>query len=222
MLFYKFKSAQDAIYALDIAIHERLFCADYAALNDPFEGQFRTVTGGTNLGFTPLTKEGLPRPSSTIVFSNLASLPLSGPTRVCSLSDRWHDVRMWALYADSFRGMAFEFEIDPNDPQLHQVVYSRELPKIHTGLLSSPATIDALTRKTRHWKYESEWRFISAEPYISLPGRLTRILLGSRVSPTVRDALLKVARDHTRIFMVGLDPAGVRMTLDQELPRVLP
>lgn len=221
MLFYKFKSAQDAHYALDIAKHERLFCADYAALNDPFEGQFRTAIGGTNLGFTPLTKEGLPR-TSKIVFSALADLPLSGPTRVCSLSDRWHDVRMWALYADSFRGMAFEFEIDPNDPQLHQVVYSREFPKIPTGLLSSPTTIDALTRKTRHWKYESEWRFISDETYISLPGRLTRILLGSRILPTVIDALLKVACDHTKIFMVGLDPAGVRMTLERELPRLPP
>ncbi|MFG6109837.1 DUF2971 domain-containing protein [Stenotrophomonas nematodicola] len=219
MLLYKFKSAQDVLYALDIAMHEQLFCSDYAALNDPFEGQFRTASGGTNLGFTPLTKEGRPS-ASKIIFSNLASHPLSGPTRVCSLSDRWRDVRMWALYADSFRGMAFEFDVDPNDPQVHQVAYSREFPKIPTGLLSSPETIDALTRKTRHWKYESEWRFISAETYISLPGRLTRILLGSRISPTVRDALLKVACAHTRIFMVGLDPAGVRMTLEQELLRV--
>lgn len=216
MLLYKFKSAQDALYALDIAIHERLYCAAYSDLNDPFEGQFRALVAPA--GFMQFG-QGFGAQSARLIYSDLATNSLSGPSRACSLSAAWHDVRMWALYADSFRGMAFEFEIDENTPELHQVTYATELPKLNIGLLMPSETIEALTHKTTHWRYESEWRFISARTYIDLPGKLTKILLGSRVSETVREAVLKVAPSQTVVQMVDLDPEGVRMSLGRRLDR---
>lgn len=216
MLLYKFKSAQDSLYALDIAIHERLFCANYTDLNDPFEGQFRAVVAPA--GFMQFG-QGFGQQSGRMIYSDLTTSSLSGPSRVCSLSAAWHDVRMWALYADSFRGMAFEFEIDENEPELHQVTYATELPKLNIGLLMPSETIEALTHKTTHWDYESEWRFISHRTYINLPGKLNRILLGSRVSDTVREAVLKVAPSHCIVQMVGLNPEGVSMSLGHQLER---
>lgn len=219
MLLYKFKSAQDALYSLDIAIHERIFCAPYASLNDPFEGQFRTLIGDPSLGFPSLFTHGFGQQNSRVAYSGLDTIALEGPSRVCSLSADWRDVRMWALYADSFRGLAFEFDVSPDEPELHQVVYGAELPKLNVGLLMPSDTIDALTHKTEHWSYETEWRYISEREYIDLPGRLRKIYLGSRVAPAVRDAVLKVAPSHTKVHLVGLDPVNVRMTLGPELPR---
>jgi hypothetical protein len=219
MLLYKFKSAQDALYALDIAIHERIFCAPYAMLNDPFEGQFRTLIGDRSLGFPSIFTHGFGRQNSRVAYTDLGSMPLSGPSRVGSLSADWRDVRMWALYADSFRGLAFEFEVEPDEPELHQVLYGRELPKLNVGLLMPSETVDALTHKTEHWSYETEWRYISEREYIDLPGRLRSIYLGSGVTAAVRDAVLKVAPSHTKVHLVGLDPVNVQMKLGPELPR---
>jgi len=170
-------------------------------------------------GLGPLFAHGFNHQYSRVVYSGLHDIQLSGPSRVCSLSAEWRDVRMWALYADSFRGLAFEFDMDPLEPELHQVSYRSELPKLNTGLLMLSETIDALTHKTDHWDYETEWRFISERQHIQLQGRLRSILLGNRVSPTVRDAVLKVAPSHTTVQMVELDPAGVCMALGPELPR---
>lgn len=222
MLLYKFKSAQDALYALDIAIHERMFCAPYHDLNDPFEGQFRTLIADRSKGFESLFTHGFGPQDTRIVYTGLDRMPLTGPSRVCSLSEEWKDVRMWALYADSFRGMAFEFDIEAAEPELHQVSYERELPKLNIGLLMSSETIDALTHKTHHWDYETEWRFISDRKYIELPGRLRSILLGNRVSDAVREAVLKVAPSHTTVRMVDLDPAGIHMALGPALIRPQP
>lgn len=104
MLLYKFKSAHDALYALDIAIHERLYCAPYSDLNDPLEGQFRTLLADRSKGLGSLFAHGFNQQYSRVVYSGLHDIQLSGPSRVCSLSAEWRDARMWALYADSFRG----------------------------------------------------------------------------------------------------------------------
>lgn len=218
MRLYKFKGVADALYALDIAIHERLYCAKYADLNDPFEGQFRTIVKprggdfslqfGANFG-----------PPARIVYTDADLAQLTGGKKVCSLTTAWDDVRMWAQYGDSFRGMAFEFEVDPNHPQLRQVSYVNELPKIATGILSTSTAEDVLSHKTHHWSYEAEWRFISDQDYIRLDGRLRRILLGSRVPPAVQEAILKIAPPETTVHPVGLDPEGIRMAIRPALAR---
>lgn len=219
MLLYKFKSAQNARYALDIAIHQRLYCARYSDLNDPFEGQYRALIGDPSRGFGSLFSHGFGHQVSRVAYFELAKSPLDGPSRVCSLSAEWQDVRMWAHYADSSQGLAFEFEIDPAEPELHQVAYVDALPKLNFGLLGLPNTIDALTCKSTHWRYESEWRFISDREYIELPGQLRRILLGSRISAEFRDAVLELSAPGIDVHMVGLDPRGISMAIGARLSR---
>jgi len=223
MLLYKFKGGPDALFALDIAIHERLFCANYDDLNDPFEGQFKTVyqtrmpgfLNGLPLNMGPINGPGPVRP--IVQYCTLSELP--GDTRVCSMTSAWDDVRMWALYGDSSRGLAFEFDIDPMHPKLHKVEYVDQLPKLSNGLLNSTTAVDALSYKTYHWRYEAEWRFITGDPYIALPGQLKRVLVGRRAPTAVVEALLKVAPPQATVHMVGLDPEGVRITIGPALPR---
>jgi len=220
MKLYKFKGGGDALYTLDIAINERLYCAPYGALNDPFEGQFQTMinrnflTGGMLLKGVPV---GMPKPVTMYAALDQLEVLEDQSSRVCSLTTAWQDVRMWGLYGDSSAGVAFEFEVDEAQPGLHQVQYLDDLPKIPTGLLSNPTTQSVLSRKTRHWEYEKEWRFISGDEYVQLPGALQRILVGSRAKEALKEALCKLAPLHTEVYTVELDHAGVRMKLGQEL-----
>lgn len=216
MLLYKFKGASDALYALDIAIHERLYCSEYAHLNDPFEGQFRTYVkrrpGDFNLQFgSNFVSDG------SMVYPSLNDL--IGGKRVCSLTTAWEDVRMWALYGDSSKGMAFEFEVDPDHPLLHRVRYFDQLYKVDSRDLTSTAAEEILSCKTNHWLYEAEWRFISDTDYVLLPGQLKRILLGSRVDNAVKEAVLKVAPSTVSVHMVRLDHAEVCMQVEAPLAR---
>lgn len=220
MLLYKFKGSADSLYALDIAIHERLFCSPYEALNDPFEGQFRTLVSGPPSPAFGMQFGGNFGPGrGREVYTNAGLARLTGGKNVCSLTTAWQDVRMWALYGDSFRGLAFEFEVDDNHPQLRQVQYVDRLPKIDTGLLTSSTFEDALSYKTHHWEYEAEWRFITDQSYVLLEGRLRSILLGTRVPDAVKEAILKIAPPDCTVHQVGLDPEGIRVTRHVQLPR---
>lgn len=49
MKLYKFRSLDNIEFTFDILLNERLYCANYKDLNDPFEGIFRT-TRLVNLG----------------------------------------------------------------------------------------------------------------------------------------------------------------------------
>jgi hypothetical protein len=40
MLLYKYRGLSNLRYVADILCHERLYCAPYTELNDPFEGFF--------------------------------------------------------------------------------------------------------------------------------------------------------------------------------------
>lgn len=218
MRVYKFKGVSDALYALDIAIHERLYCSEYERLNDPFEGQFRTYLkrrpGDFNMQFGSNF-------ASDHQLVHLGLKEMIGGKRVCSLTTAWRDVRMWALYGDSSKGLAFEFEVDEHHPLLHRVRYLEKLYKVESRDLTSTPTEEILSCKTDHWLYEAEWRFISDNEYVELPGQLKRILLGSRVDKAVKEAVLKVAPAHVTVHMVRLDPEEICMQMDPPLDRNL-
>ncbi|HDS1142364.1 DUF2971 domain-containing protein [Stenotrophomonas maltophilia] len=220
MKLYKFKGGGDALYTLDIAMNERLYCAKYRDLNDPFEGQFQTLINRNFLGGMPLNLAplgGMPVPVT--VFSAIEHLDelADKPSRVCSLTTAWEDVRMWALYGDSSRGVAFEFEVDESHPNLHRVEYLDGLPQIGIGLLSNPAIEEVLGRKTKHWEYEKEWRFISADEYVDVKGKLTRVLIGNRAAESLKQALVNLTPAHADVYMIELNHLGLRMELGERL-----
>ncbi|HGM4786649.1 TPA: DUF2971 domain-containing protein [Stenotrophomonas maltophilia] len=220
MKLYKFKGGGDALYTLDIAMNERLYCATYRDLNDPFEGQFQTLINRNFLGGMPLNMAplgGMPVPVTVFsAIEHLAELA-DKPSRVCSLTTAWEDVRMWALYGDSSRGVAFEFEVDESHPDLYRVDYLDALPQIAVGMLSNPRVEEVLGRKTKHWEYEKEWRFISSEEYVEMKGKLTRVLIGNRASESLKQALVNLSPSHTDVHMIELNHPGVRMELGERL-----
>lgn len=211
MLLYKYKGASQLLELLDIAVHERLYCQSYSKLNDPFEGQFRSVTppdwAAKNLGF-PSRDWPRIRGGRTVYYDVEA---LSGGKRVCSLSATPSDVRMWSLYAESHTGVAIEIDFARTEEGVvRQVNYVDDFPKFAMSLLENPARPeDVLTCKTSHWDYEMEYRIIREDEYFPVVGQIRRVILGIRASPELELLLTKILRPEVTISRAFLDHAGI-------------
>lgn len=225
MKLYKFKSLSNLGHVLDIVLHERLYCALYTELNDPFEGQF--ISGWRVRRedmMTPL--EELIAQQNGGVFRSACDLNSVLPQgskapRICSLSRRCDDVRMWSHYADSHQGVAIEIDFSGIQADAHEVSYSAKL-KLYGDHLQAetPTVINVLTSKTDHWSYETEHRVIQSEPFYSVLGRIRSIICGMRVSPDIVALLRKVAPKNIHVRTTRLDYNGTTVILDP-LPEVL-
>ena len=211
MLLYKYRSLENFEYVLDIILNERLHCAPYDDLNDPFEGIFRS-----SYTIKAFSEPVLGSPHATL--GDMKSPRLLHPrllhcpngvevtnhhhvkeacfereiNKICSLSATLSEVRLWSYYADGHKGVAFELEIPEETPSLHKVVYSRTLPEFSGTVLGAPYSHEVLSHKTSHWEYEQEYRIISEDSFFLLPGKIKAIYLGERVSNSRRALLEKV------------------------------
>ena len=185
MILYKYRGLSNLRYVADILCHERLYCAPYTELNDPFEGFFYFE----DRILEPCGDwERLYRRSDG---SQLVGAELHG-TRVCSLSSDPWEVRLWALYADSCRGVVFEIEFPEALDQLHKVNYSRKLPSFLEAR-SDLKPFEALTHKTAVWQYESEYRIITSDSFWNIQGQIRRVIVGPRCSAEDRTMLERMA-----------------------------
>ena len=211
MLLYKYKGASQLLHLLDIAVHERLFCQTYSQLNDPFEGQFRSITTHANIANLGFTGNFNPNPlrHARINYHNVDELLVPGGTRVCSLSETLSDVRMWSLYAESHQGVAIEIDFAGLEDGVRRVEYVHDLPKYGMTLLGGATPEEVLTKKTTHWDYEKEYRIVGEEAHFSIAGRMKRVILGLRASEELELLLNKILQPKVTITRARLDHEGV-------------
>jgi hypothetical protein len=210
MLLYKFKPISPLEHVLDVVANERLYCAPYESLNDPFEGQFQArlvrptrFVAGSRVG-EPLRRFTEKR--------SIAELPFGvKEMKVCSLSGAPSEVRLWSLYADGHKGLAFEFDFSGIENLVHAVKYASALPEFGDTLLTLPNPVEVLTYKTDHWEYENEYRVIGSNQHFSVEGRLKRIILGWRAPDEILDLLRKVVPAQLTIARAQLDHDAVRV-----------
>jgi hypothetical protein len=126
---------------------------------------------------------------------------------------------LWAHYADSHKGVAFELDgaAETGMPLCvaERVHYSNRAPALHTrkewievglGLRPFASGQDVwrklVTTKSKAWAYEQEWRIVSArrpgetEDFVDLPFPAENsrgIFLGCRIPPEDKDAILQLA-----------------------------
>lgn len=181
MKLYKFRSFDQLEYILDIAFNERLYCAEYHKLNDPFEGMFHEI-----LPIPPWLQYGrvgagvAQRP---MVPSRVDRLHVGlSQTRICSLSSTPASSQLWSLYAGGHTGVAIEIDFSGYERELHKVEYKERLPELYNTLLGSGGYEQILRTKTKQWEYEAEYRLIEAEEWCPVPGRICRVIAGYRVS----------------------------------------
>ena len=125
MKLYKYRAWHQLEYVLDIVHSERLHCASYKDLNDPFEGVFLQLLGRPRGLIRNLKRQ-----------ATLDDFGI-GNFRICSLSASMNDVRMWSNYANGHRGMAIELDLDDRVDSIHEVTYRDELHGMALTILSS-------------------------------------------------------------------------------------
>ena len=183
MLLYKYRALSNPESALDILLNQRLYCSRYSELNDPFEGLFsetiRNPIGDSAVQY-PFGSFGLLVPSgerkrTKSVARSLDDLPLESrdQIRICSLSASAYDVLLWSHYAEGHNGIAIEIDVSGLEATIHEVKYINKLPQ-HTSyslgysLLNVLSLEQLLTKKTKHWKYENEYRLLCKDKYFDL------------------------------------------------------
>ena len=215
---YKFRSLDELEFVLDIILYERLYCSLYTNLNDPFEGMFVSIVNS----FRSM-RPGPPRPPHAIPvkekkYKSIDDLPIDlSNTRICSLSSDCNDVRLWAHYADSQRGVAIQIKCPDSDSKLHQVLYSETFPEFEHKNSNSLNISDILIRKTKHWQYESEYRIINHEEFYSIKDKISAIFLGPRIEDKRKELILKVISGNIPVYNTRINKENIRIEKDQRI-----
>jgi hypothetical protein len=174
MIAYKLRPFDQLDRIADILVAERLYCPLYYDLNDPFEGVC-TVYGHFDFD----GKRGRRYFSHTAI-DDIVDPEDFEEIRVCSLSGSVHDVRQWSHYGGGHKGVAIEIDFSGFPESIHKITYNDGLRKYDESLGEHPSVTSILTNKTRHWEYEDEYRVFSTKSFVSIAGRIRRVLLGPR------------------------------------------
>ena len=145
--------------------------------------------------------------------------------KICSLSSDLNDVRLWSYYADGHKGIVFEIDFSGLETKLHEVHYSEKLPwgvspqrKVSSLLSGWTKPHDVLSRKTNHWKFESEYRIIDESKYLEegeyfdIKDRIRAIYLGTRTNdiyPNKVKLLKKIVPSEIPIYMTRINKEKV-------------
>lgn len=205
MKLYKFKSLEKSEHVYDIIINEQLFCACFKQLNDPFEGLFFIILGAFSKGFSA----GFDRKKEE--FKRVVER-----FKICSLSQKLSDVRMWSFYANGHKGIAIEIDFTGLEKDVEEVKYSKGLPEFN---LTNPDPVEILTKKTDHWEYESEYRIIQKSTYYSIKERIKAIYLGENILDIHKKILKKIVPFSIPIYKTKLDKKEIEIKSGELEPR---
>jgi hypothetical protein len=224
MILYKYRSLANFEHVLDIILNQRLHCSTYPELNDPFEGLFVTTTVLTPAHFR-IHKIPLPM---------LVKWPIKleharevkdfwggaiDKVKICSLSSTLNDVRLWSYYADGHKGIVFEIDFSGLE-KIYEVKYFEELLDGSISILG-PKLDEVLSRKTKHWEFESEYRIINESEhledgkYFDIKGRIKAIYLGTRTSDKHRDLLKQIVQDKIPFWTTKINHKKVIVEPDK-------
>ena len=208
MLLYKYRALTHLRFTLDILLNQRLYCSFYDQLNDPFEGVFYTITEAP-LSVGTIEKGAQRKTENSI--KDLQYYDALDQYRICSLSKSLHDVRMWSHYANALTGLAIEIELPKDFNGLYKVKYKESLPSFNSDLLEGPEPSTVLVHKTRHWKYEKEYRIIRSTDYLDIAGLIRGVYFGPRMSAIDRDLIQKAIDGRYPIFETSVNFNDLRI-----------
>jgi len=230
---YKFRSVDEKSirFTRRIITESELFFSCPLDLNDPFEGYFAfdrvdfgAAVPALAAQFTQATGEAHRQEAlQQHLPSILESYRLK--TRedylrnvgIVSLTARNDSTLMWAHYADSHRGLCFEFDLTVGahwGVAIVPVIYSEQclVGKVSDmGSLSEVMTA-SVYHKSADWAYEKEWRFIHFKGCGARkfpPRMLSGVIFGSQVSSDIGQEIfneLKAYPHAVNIGHAGRDP----------------
>ncbi len=196
MIAYKFRSADQFGFAMDILIKRRLRCSDWAALNDPMEGMFVTSTRNE---LDPVEQVN-------------AIIKEKKRIKVCALSQTFDCHLLWAHYASGFSGLAVEVDLPEDDQRIRKVTYRGIAAYVPIAGAIDPESVanQVLSSKYSEWSYEREVRVLAHETWYQLDRPIRRVIAGHRMAPAVCDALKIVCeRLGIPLFRTGIGDEGI-------------
>lgn len=154
MKLYKFRSLatdnKQKSWVPQIIKTNQFWCSSFHEMNDPMEGVY--FSDGSNQIDEVLSQKNR--------------------RKICSFSgvSAFRKPCMWGYYANGFKGIAIEIEVDPQE--IEKVNYVKETP------LTSEVN-EILTTKLNSWRHENEYRFIkvSDENHNKI-GKITKVYFG--------------------------------------------
>jgi hypothetical protein len=185
-------------WLIDILRNSRLSCRRREDLNDPFEGQFRAKylrgkettiqykEDGTHFTTMGIWEE-LNQKSEELKTLN----EKIKNKRICSLTDSFKNMLLWAHYADSHRGVAIEVDI-PEEDAKKITYFSKKLPVLLHGPNSKIEEREAeraLTSKSNHWDYENEYRILVEGDFYDLKTRVKKVYCGAAMNQDILESL---------------------------------
>jgi hypothetical protein len=175
MPLYKYRSLNNFRNFVDIILKSRLYAARYLDMNDPMEGHYFYKTGQ------------LARNTIRSIKDNKLRL------EICSLSRTPNDPLMWAHYADGHRGVVIGVEVDRNNYDIREVVYSGpshiQNPHINDDLETAKRI---LCHKHEAWFYEEEERIFVTDGRKFVNVTVREVILGSRMSSQDKEFIQKL------------------------------
>jgi hypothetical protein len=193
MTLFKYKAPTPFEHIADILINERLFCCPYHRMNDPFEGVFLESVEMDGYQFSVLTTpDDLMAPEDAL------------EARVCSLSSDGSSVLLWSFYAQRLEGVCIEIDCTGLKPSPHEVKYPAGIPKFAEANFV-PTVSYALSHKREEWRFAQEYRLICADEFVSIDGRLRRVILGPRCNDTIAMAIRNLAPKGCEVHDAKLD-----------------
>lgn len=145
MKLYKFRSLANRAkfnWVKDILTTGCFWCSQFSELNDPMEGVFTTTRSGN---------------VDKIIESIYGE---KNKYKICSFSDEraLASPLMWGYYANGFKGIAIEIEID--EENVKEIDYVRGIPNVN-GFEDEAIITNLLTSKLTLWQHEGEYRFLT-------------------------------------------------------------
>jgi hypothetical protein len=156
-------------------INNGFYCCDFLSFNDMYEGVF------------------------TINYKN-SKIDISDKLKykICSFSgeNALNSQLMWGHYASAGMGVVIEVNVGrENCHQIMQVRYENS-----TDNLNSIESI--LTRKSKEWRYEDEFRFLSKEPNDEVKvGNIDRIYFGTPYEKLANYNDIKIKHENLIIYL---------------------
>lgn len=171
MRLYKFRSlgtCEELERAQEILGTGEFWCARFWELNDPMEGVYWFNAGTLDKDFIRRLYGGK---SDQVLCSFSGERAFELPV-------------MWGYYANGFRGIAIEIEVDSLD--IAKITYSCDVANIKNSGETNDAVRRILTTKLCDWQHEDEYRYLcKGESGLHKIGRITTVYFGNPYKTTV-------------------------------------
>ena len=186
MKVYKYRSLRNFDFVADILCNQRFYVSSFFDLNDPMEGLF-VYEAGTKQEYIDAIKEGKQK------------------LHICAFSKNPKNVLLWAHYADGFKGVCIELDLQEPQNEDYDIVtveYSARRVSFSNDarrLIGEMPRI-ILSQKNSAWKYEKEVRTLSRYKYIQDGTIIKSVLLGLRTPEVLKKAIIRIAPPNVTVY----------------------